>query len=234
MTRTDSKAKTWSSLIRGVNFQIYQELGSSSGLATTTPKVPVKLLHGPWTEDKLYVLPLRFEWRWLLQDRSGAAREYRKERMDGWMEAITEEDYQAVELIERVWSMTVRWQSRLIAQAAHRTSETRSHRKRVPKENRRIPLSASASGNVTIGHRSDWPRSGGLGRNKKKGQGDGKGQWLLDLLQKGSDEDRHTREMYVKYGIGLWEGGTSGYGASSAFPRGSNDGAGSDDHRGGG
>ena len=38
---------------------------------------------------------------------------------------------------------------------------------------------------------------------KKKKLGDGKGQWLLDLLQQSSDEDRHTCEIYVKYGFRL-------------------------------
>ena len=143
-------------------------VGSSSGLATKTPKFRSSCFTGRGPKINctyfLYALNEGGCFKIDLEQH----REYSQERMDGWMEAIAEELYQAVELIERVWSKTVRWHSRSVAQAAHRTSETRSHRKRVPKENRRIPLSASASGNGTIGHRLDWTPLWWVGQKRKR------------------------------------------------------------------
>ena len=157
--------------LRGTDFS--SQSWNCLWIRDTSPVIPLKLLHGPWTGDKLsFIDVLYYSGAQIDQTNQIHMEMVRK----GLMEAIREDNHRAVDVIMRCWDF---WPSDppslILPETAHLRVAVieRGCRRNIVKRLLRMgPLEIDP----TV---VSWAE-------EKKAQGDESGQWLLDELEENS------------------------------------------------
>lgn len=205
-------------------------------------KIPVKLLHGPWTEDQLSFLQALIEAGADLDRKNETHRQIAKQ---GLTEAINEDDYRAVDLLiseDMESQYSQRYEDNYfepsfgeaefvmdVCDGSRDWVRTPTPRRTVniKPDTEQLKLAVIEHGcRRKIVKRILWAAYSDIDRTdpavvewaEKKEEGDRNGQWLLDQLTKSGDRNRMNLERMER---------SSSY-DFSIFACGSNDGTGSD------
>ncbi len=199
--------------------------------------IPVKLLHGPWTQDQLSFLQALIEGGADLDPENETHREIAKK---GLTEAISDDDYRAVDLL-----MTRAMKSQygqchkdnyfepsfVEARFVMDTYDGARDWVKSPMERRTLGVKPDTEHlkvavierecRRKIVSRLLWARSSDIDRadpavvdwaEKKKEEGDRNGQWLLDQLTRSGDRDREERQRWERsssYDFSIFSRGSS-------------------------
>ena len=184
------------------------------------PNIPVKLLHGPWTQDQLSFLQALVECGAAIDPENETHREIAKQ---GLTEAISGDNYRAVDLLmtEAMESQYSQYQkdnyfepsfveARLIMDAyddfrdwVESPRERRTLGVKPDTEHLKVAVIERECRRKIV-KRILWARSSDVDRadpavvdwaEKKKEKGDRNGQWLLDQLTRSGDRDREEKTI---------------------------------------
>ena len=158
------------------------------------PIIPVKLLHGPWTEDRLSFLYTLNESGARIKPANSTQVEIAKK---GLTEAIRDDNYRAVHLITKLWDTSSVLSATdkegrslcitLDAEHLHIAVVERGCRKKIVQ---RLLWAMPSFVNLTDGLVVQWAKA-------KREQGDIVGQWLLNQLAEWAADER--KKVFDKF-----------------------------------